>query len=107
MKGFPGGMQQFVKQANQLQTKLKKLQEELEVREYEASSGGGAVKVKIKGDSEILSLDISEDVFKSGDKEMLQDLVLTAVNEVLKTSKETSQSEMEKLTGKVKMPGMF
>ncbi|MDZ4662781.1 MAG: YbaB/EbfC family nucleoid-associated protein [Pseudomonadota bacterium] len=107
MKGFPGGMQQFVKQANQLQTKLKKLQEELEVREYEASSGGGAVKVKIKGDSEILNLEISEDVFKGGDKEMLQDLVLTAVNEVLKVSKATSQAEMEKLTGNVKMPGMF
>ncbi len=107
MKGFPGGMQQFVKQANQLQTKLKKLQEELEVREYEATSGGGAVKVKIKGDSEILALEVSEDVFKSGDKEMLQDLVLTAVNEVLKVSKETSQAEMEKLTGNVKMPGMF
>ena len=107
MKGFPGGMQQFVKQANQLQTKLKKLQEELEVREFEASSGGGAVKVKIKGDSEILSLEISEDVFKSGDKEMLQDLVLTAVNEALKVSKETSSAEMEKLTGGVKMPGMF
>lgn len=107
MKGFPGGMQQFVKQANQLQTKLKKLQEDLEVREYEASSGGGAVKAKIKGDSEIIGLEISEDVFKNGDREMLQDLVLTAVNEVLKISKETSQSEMEKLTGGVKMPGMF
>lgn len=107
MKGFPGGMQQFVKQANQMQTKLKKLQEELDTREYEASSGGGAVTAKIKGDSQLVSLSVSEDVFKSGDKDMLQDLVLTAVNEVIKKAKETSAAEMEKVTGALKMPGLF
>ncbi len=107
MKGFPGGMQQFVKQANQMQTKLKKLQDELDSREYEATSGGGAVTAKIKGDSQLLSLNVSDDVFKSGDKDMLQDLVLTAVNEVIKKAKETSAAEMEKVTGALKMPGLF
>jgi nucleoid-associated protein EbfC len=107
MKGFPGGMQQFVKQANQMQTKLKKLQEELDTREYEATSGGGAVKATIKGDSQLTSLTVSDDVFKSGDKDMLQDLVLTAVNEAIKKAKETSAAEMEKVTGALKMPGLF
>ncbi|OQW51115.1 MAG: nucleoid-associated protein [Proteobacteria bacterium SG_bin7] len=107
MKGFPGGMQQFVKQANQMQTKLKKLQDELDTREYEATSGGGAVTAKIKGDSQLLSLRVSDDVFKSGDKDMLQDLILTAVNEVIKKAKETSAAEMEKVTGALKMPGLF
>lgn len=107
MKGFPGGMQQFVKQANQMQTKLKKLQDELDQREYEVSSGGGAVTAKIKGDSQLLSLSVSDDVFKSGDKDMLQDLILTAVNEVIKKAKETSAAEMEKVTGSLKMPGLF
>lgn len=107
MKGFPGGMQQFVKQANQMQTKLKKLQDELDTREYEATSGGGAVTAKIKGDSQLVSLSVSDDVFKSGDKEMLQDLVLTAVNEVIKKAKDTSAAEMEKVTGALKMPGLF
>ncbi len=107
MKGFPGGMQQFVKQANQMQTKLKKLQDELDQREYEATSGGGAVAAKIKGDSQLLSLTISDDVFKAGDKDMLQDLILTAVNEVIKKAKETSAAEMEKVTGALKMPGLF
>ena len=107
MKGFPGGMQQFVKQANQMQTKLKKLQDELDQREYEATSGGGAVAVKVKGDSQIVGLTVSDDVFKSGDKDMLQDLILTAVNEAIKKAKETSSAEMEKITGSLKMPGLF
>lgn len=107
MKGFPGGMQQFVKQANQMQTKLKKLQDELDQREYEASSGGGAVKVKIKGETQLVSLTVSDEVFKSGDKDMLQDLILTAVNEVIKTAKDTSAAELEKVTGALKMPGLF
>ncbi len=107
MKGFPGGMQQFVKQANQMQTKLKKLQDDLDQREYEASSGGGAVTVKVKGDSQIVGLVISDEVVKAGDKDMLQDLILTAVNEAIKTAKETSAAEMEKITGSLKLPGLF
>ena len=62
-----GGMQNLMRQANQLQIKIKKLQEELAEREYESSSGGGAVAVKVKGESQLTSLKISEDVMKSGD----------------------------------------
>jgi DNA-binding YbaB/EbfC family protein len=107
MKGMPGGLQQFIKQANQLQSKAQKLQEELATREFEASSGGNAVKVTVTGDSRIAKLEVSEEVFKSGDREMLQDLVMTAVNEAIKTAKKTNEEEMNKLTGGMSLPGLF
>lgn len=106
MKGM-GGMQQLVRQATQLQAKVKKLQEELATRDYEGSSGGGAVQVKLKGETTITSLIINEEVVKSGDVEMLQDLIVTAINDVLRTAKETSASEMNKITGNMGMPGLF
>ncbi len=105
--GMPGGMQNLMKQANQLQTKIKKLQEELNEREYEASSGGEAVRVTIKGEHTIKALMISEDVFKSGDAEMLQDLIVTAANEALRKARETHAAELEKITGGFGFPGMF
>ena len=107
MKGFPGGMQQFLKQANQLQAKMKKTQEELQSREFEATSGGQAVKVVVTGANSLKSLVIQEEVMKSGDVEMLQDLILTATNEALKKAQETTSAEMEKLTGGMNIPGMF
>lgn len=102
-----GGMQNLMKQANQLQLKIKKIQEELATREYEGTSGGGAVTVKVRGETEIIGLKISEDVMKSGDVEMLQDLVLTATNDALKKAKETHAGEMEKVTGGFNFPGLF
>lgn len=105
--GMPGGMAQLMKQANQMQIKMKKLQEELATRTYEASSGGGAVKVVINGQTVIQSVTISPDVIQSGDAEMLQDMILTAVNEAIKTAKDTSSKEMEKITGGMNLPGMF
>ncbi len=102
-----GGMANLMRQANQLQLKIKKLQEELNQREYEGSSGGGAVTVKVKGESQVLVMKISEDVFKSGDVEMLQDLIVSATNDALKKAKETHAAEMEKITGGFNMPGMF
>lgn len=107
MKGFGGGMAQLMKQANQMQIKMKKMQEELASRDFEGTAGGGAVKAVMKGDSKLGALTISEDVIKGGDAEMLQDLVIAAVNEALKTAKETSAKEMEKITGGIGMPGLF
>lgn len=104
---FPGGMQQFMKQANQLQSRMKKLQEELEAREYSATSGGGVVQVKVTGRYEIAGLEIKPEVFQSGDAEMLQDLLTVALNEALRTAKKTTETEMEKLTGGLQIPGMF
>ncbi|WP_041578097.1 YbaB/EbfC family nucleoid-associated protein [Bdellovibrio bacteriovorus] len=107
MKGMPGGMAQLMKQANQMQMKMKKAQEELAKVEYEASSGGGAVKVKVNGDHLITALTIDPEVLKAGDVEMLQDMILSATNEAVKTARDTSAKEMEKITGGLNIPGMF
>jgi len=108
MKGFgAGGMAQLMKQANQMQLKMKKLQEELAQKTYDGTSGGGAVTVTVNGDSQIKAIAIQDDVFKSGDKDMLQDMLLTAANEALKVAKETSAKEMEKITGGMNIPGLF
>lgn len=107
MKGFNGGMAQLMKQANQMQMKMKKVQEELAKAEYEGTAGGGAVTAKVSGDNKITSLQISADVMKSGDAEMLQDLITAAVNTAITAAKETSQKEMEKITGGLGVPGLF
>jgi DNA-binding YbaB/EbfC family protein len=107
MKGFGGGMQQLMKQANQMQTRMKKVQEELATQEFEGTSGGGAVTVKVTGDNLLAAVVISEDVMKAGDVEMLQDLILTATNDAVKLAKKTSETEMAKITGGMGIPGMF
>jgi len=108
MKGFGGGgMAQLMKQANQMQIKMKKVQEELALKTYDGTAGGGAVKVTVSGDNMVKAIAVQDDVFKSGDKEMLQDLVLAATNEALKVAKETSAKEMEKITGGMNIPGLF
>ncbi|MNJ91239.1 Nucleoid-associated protein [compost metagenome] len=107
MKGMPGGMAQLMKQANQMQTRMKKAQEDLAKQEYEASTGGGAVKVKVNGDHMLVSLAIDPEVLKDGDVEMLQDMILSATNEAIKTARDTSAKEMEKITGGMNIPGMF
>ncbi len=105
--GGPMGMQNLMRQANQLQNKIKKVQEELAERTYDGSSGGDAVRVKVKGENSVLAVQISEDVMKSGDVEMLQDLIVTACNDALKKAQETQAAEMEKVTGGFSFPGMF
>lgn len=107
MKGFSGGMAQLMKQANQMQTRMKKVQDELATKEYDGTSGGGAVKVKINGEYKMTALTIDAEVVKSGDVEMLQDLILTATNDAVKIARETSQKEMEKVTGGMNIPGLF
>lgn len=105
--GMPGGMAQLMKQANQMQNKMKKAQEELAKREYEGTAGGGAVTAVINGDHLIVSLKIDSEVMKAGDTEMLQDLIKAAVNDGVQKAKKTSAAEMEKITGGMGMPGMF
>ncbi len=112
MKGFGGGggmngMAGLMKQANQMQMKMKKLQEELATREFTGTAGGGAVTAKVNGDNKVLALTINPEVVKSGDTEMLQDLVTAAVNDALKTAKDESSKEMSKITGGMNIPGMF
>lgn len=107
MKGLPGGMQQLMKQANQMQAKMKKLQEELATREFDGTSGGGAVAVKVNGENKMVAITINPEVMKSGDVEMLQDLILAATNEAVKVARDTSSKEMEKVTGGLNIPGLF
>jgi len=107
MKGFGGGgMQALMRQANQMQTRMKKAQEELATREFDSTSGGGAIKIVMMGDYKVKSVDIQAEVVSSGDKEMLQDLITTAVNEAIRVVKTTSDAEMAKITGGFSMPGM-
>ena len=86
---------------------MTKLQEELEAREYEASAGGGMVTVKVSGKKELISIEIKPEAVDPDDVEMLQDLVLAAVNEGLRTANDTTEREMSKLTGGLNMPGLF
>ncbi len=103
--GMPGGnMQQMLKQAQKMQANLTKAQEELEAREFEASAGGGMVNVKANGKREILSLEIKPEAVDPDDIEMLQDMVMAAVNEVMRTIETTSNAEMGKLTGGMNLP---
>lgn len=107
-RGFGGGgMQNMMRQVNQLQMKMKKVQEELGQQTYEGSAGGGAVTAKMKGESQLLEVKISPDVLKSNDTELLQDMVVGAVNDALKKAKDTHTAEMEKLTGGMGIPGLF
>ena len=107
MKGLQGGMAQLMKQANQMQMKMKKLQEELAQRTFDGTSGGGAVKVTVTGENMVKSVLIQKDVVSAGDLEMLQDMITSAVNDALKVAKDTSAKEMEKITGGMNIPGLF
>ena len=97
----------MLRQAQQLQAKLAKIQEELENVIVEATSGGGAVKVAIDGHQKIRSVEISPEVVNADDVELLQDLVMTAVNEAVTKSQELANKEMGKLTGGLSIPGLF
>ena len=103
--GMPGGnMQQMIKQAQRMQANITKLQAELEAREYETTSGGGMIYVKANGKKELLELTIKPEAVDPDDVEMLQDMVMAAVNELLRTIEETSNKEMSKITGGMNMP---
>lgn len=102
-------MNDIMKQAQDLQKKLQKQQEELATREYEASSGGGMVTVRLNGKGEALSIKIDPEVVTKDDIEMLQDLIVAAVNEAHQRMLEAQQDEMSNLMGGMglKIPGMF
>jgi len=97
----------ILRQAQQLQAKLAKAQEELGNITVEASSGGGAVKVVIDGHQKIHSVEISPEVVNTEDVELLQDLVMTAVNEAVTKSQELASNHLSSLTGGLKIPGLL
>ncbi len=100
-------MKEMMRQAQLLQKKMATLQDELARREVEASAGGGMVKAVANGTPSIVSVTIEKEVVDPDDVEMLQDLVVAAVNEALTRAKEMVDSEMSKVTGGFKIPGMF
>jgi len=96
----------FMRQAQQLQAKMEKIQEELEQATVEASSGGGAVTVVVTGQQKVVSVKISPDAIDPDDVEMLEDLVLSATNEALTKAKELAASRLGALTGGLSIPGL-
>ena len=101
--GFPGmgggNMQQMMRQAQKLQQQMAKVQEELEAREFEAAAGGGMVRVRVTGKKELVGIQIAPQAVDPDDVDMLQDLILAAVNEALRNATDTMETEMGKLTG--------
>ncbi len=105
MKGMPN-MGQIMKQAQKFQTKMAKLQEELSERTVEASAGGGMVTVVANGAQDVLSINIDPEVIDPDDVEMLQDLIMAAVNDALNKAKAMMNEEMGQLTKGMNIPGM-
>ena len=111
--GFPRGMggganmNQMIKQAQKMQEQMMKMQEEMETKTYEAAAGGGAVKVVIDGKREIIEVILSPEVVDHDDIEMLQDLIIAAVNEGLRKVDEESSAQLGSITGGLNIPGLF
>lgn len=105
MKGMPD-MGQLMKQAQQFQAKMAKIQEEVGNRTVEASAGGGMVSVIANGKQEIISVNIDQEVINPDDAEMLQDLIMAAVNDALSRARNMMNEEMGKLTKGLNIPGM-
>jgi DNA-binding YbaB/EbfC family protein len=97
-------LQQMMKQAQQMQEKLQK---QMEATIIDATAGGGMVSIKMNGQKQLLSIQIDQEVFTSGDKDMLQDLIVAAVNEGIRKVDETMQSQLGSLAGGLKIPGLF
>ena len=105
--GGPNNLQQLARQAQQLQEKMDAASQELELKEYSAAAGGGAVNVVVTGNMEVKSIDIKPEVVDPEDIEMLSDLVIAAVNEALRTAATEKADTMEQLSGGLNMPGLF
>lgn len=109
-KGMGGGMlnmNQMMKQAQKMQEQMLKMQEEMEEKKFEATAGGGAVRVVVSGKREVLEIDLKPEVVDPDDIEMLQDLMVAAVNEALRKVEADSANQMGQLTGGLNIPGLF
>lgn len=107
MLGNMGNMQGMVKKMQKMQADMLKMQEEVRQREFEATVGGGAVKVVSNGNKEILSIKIDPSAINADDVEMLEDMIIAAVNETRRQVDETFEQQMGGITGGMKLPGMF
>lgn len=108
---FPGGgnMNQMMKQVQKMQQNVAKMQAEIAARIVEGSAGGGAIKVTVTGDKAVKSITISPEVVDADDVEMLQDMILAAINDAMNRAEEMADAEMKKVmpAGMPKIPGLF
>lgn len=100
-------MNDLLRQAQVMQHKLARMQQEMAEKNFEASSGGGMVKAVVSGKQELCSLTIDPKALEGGDVEMLQDLILAAVNEAGRIAHDTMEREMSAISGGIKLPGLF
>ena len=104
--GMPGNMNNLMKQAQRMQRQMEESQKEMESREYTAKAGGGAVEATVTGSKELKAIKISKEAVDPDDVEMLQDMIVSGVNEALRKIDEMTEREMSKITGGMKLPGM-
>jgi DNA-binding YbaB/EbfC family protein len=102
-----GGMGNLLKQAQEMQSRISKIQEELGQKTVEGSSGGGMVQVTVNGQFNLSGVKIDPTVINSTEKEMLEDLVLAAVNDGMRKARDMVATEMSKVTGGFKIPGLM
>ena len=108
-RGMPGGMNQaaMMKQAQKMQQELLRMQEEQESKTYTAASGGGIVAATVNGKHELVNLEIKPEAVDPDDVEMLQDMVIAAVNEAMRTADAEAANNMSRLTGGLNLGGLF
>lgn len=105
--GGAQNMNSMIKQAQKMQEEITSLQAEIEERDFTATAGGGAVEVVVTGKKTIKAITIKPEVANAEDIEMLQDLIISAVNEAVNNVEATTETEMNKITGGVSLPGLF
>ena len=108
-RGMPGGMNQaaMMKQAQKMQQEMLRMQEEMENTTYTCTSGGGMVSATVNGKHELVNLEIKPDAVDPDDVEMLQDMILAAVNEAMRTADNAASENMSRLTGGLNLGGLF
>ncbi|MBC8585063.1 YbaB/EbfC family nucleoid-associated protein [Youxingia wuxianensis] len=106
MGGGPGNLQSMVRQAQKIQDQMKQKQAEIEEMDFQTTSGGGMVEVVISGKKEIKSLNLKPEIVDPEDIEMLQDMIIAAVNEAIRKVEDTTNEQMEKISGALNIPGL-
>lgn len=108
-RGMPGGMNQaaMMKQAQKMQQDMLRMQEEMENKTYSASAGGGMVTATVNGKHQLVSIDVKPEAVDPDDVEMLQDMIIAAVNEAMRTADTDAQNNMARLTGGLNLGGLF
>lgn len=102
--GMGGNMNNMIKQAQKMQQDMLRMQEEIEKEEFEATAGGGVITVKMSGKKELISVNIKPEVCDPDDVEMLEDLILTAVNDVIAQVDKANTTKMSSITGGLNLP---